>query len=169
MLVFKLKGARIFDVNIRIATIEDLVTVQNLNKELYYNENKYFDYTVNPDFSTTTEGETYFRECIQNEKNVVLIAEEDGKPAGYIVGVLQKIDNFRNITSLGEVSSLLVDEKYRGMGVGKMLIDGFKKWCKEKDVKRIRVIASFGNKKAIDFYKREGFGDWELVMESDLS
>ncbi len=43
----------------------------------------------------------------------------------------------------------------RGKGTGSKLIVAFTDWCKTKDVKRLRVIASAMNIRAIEFYKKK--------------
>lgn len=156
------------NIDIRKATIADLQTIQRLNQKLCTKENADFDCTVNPNFPNTQGGENYFRKSIQDDNYIALIAENENEVLGYLVGSIEKVGDFRNIPSFGEVGDMLVEEKYRGQGVGGKLIGEFKKWCLEKGISRIRVIASFDNKKAIEFYKREGFKEYDLILEGDL-
>lgn len=59
---------------------------------------------------------------------------------------------------------MLVIEEYRGTGVGKKLIDNFKEYCKSQNIDNIKVVASFKNKNAINFYRKNGFEDFDLTL-----
>jgi ribosomal protein S18 acetylase RimI-like enzyme len=61
-----------------------------------------------------------------------------------------------------------VEERYRSQGIGKRLMDELEVWAREKGTKRMRVIASHKNERTIKFYKREGFGAYDLILEKDL-
>jgi len=152
---------------IREATIEDLKVIQDFNNKLSAKENAEFDSTVNPEFATTEGGERYFKKSIESNDRIVLIAE-DNNPIGYLVGVIERVGDFRNILNMCEVDNMWVDENYRSQGVGRQLMDRVEIWAKEKGIKRMRVIASYKNEKGIKFYKREGFSEYDLILEKDL-
>ena len=155
-------------ITIRKAKTEDLKVIQDLNNKLCAKENKEFDPTVNPHFATTESGERYFRKCLESDDRLVLVAEEDKQPVGYLAGGIEEVGNFRNILNMCEVDNMWVDEKYRSQGVGKQMMNAIEKWAKEKGIKRMRVIASSQNEKGIQFYKREGFNEYDLILEKDL-
>ena len=60
---------------------------------------------------------------------------------------------------------MFVEKEFRSQGLGKKLVDSFIAWCRENKIKRIRVVASAGNASGINFYHREGFFDWEMILE----
>lgn len=97
-----------------------------------------------------------------------LIVDADDKTVGYLTGGIQKAEDYRNIKFTCELTSMWVDEDYRSRGVGKKLIEEFEKWCKEKSILRLRVVASAQNKQGINFYKREGFEEYNLTLEKNL-
>jgi ribosomal protein S18 acetylase RimI-like enzyme len=155
-------------ISIRKATIEDLHTIQYLNNKLCRKENAEFDSTVNPDFATSDGGTSYFKKALESDEKLVLVAEDDTTPVGYIVGGIEHVGDFRNISNMCEVDNMWVDEEYRNQGIGKQFMDKLQIWAKNKGVKRMRVVASFKNERAIKFYKREGFGEYDLILEKDL-
>lgn len=63
---------------------------------------------------------------------------------------------------------MFVLNDYRSKGIGKMLTQEFIKWCKSRKVEKVRAVASARNEKAIKFYHREEFEDYELVFERDI-
>jgi len=155
-------------ISIRKATIEDLRIIQELNNKLCKRENIDFDSTVNPEFANSDGGLSYFKNALASDENLALIAEDANTPIGYIVGGIEKVGDFRNIPNLCEVDNMWVDEKYRSQGIGKQFMNELEIWAKNKGVRRMRVVASYKNEKGINFYKREGFDEYDLILEKDL-
>ncbi len=56
-----------------------------------------------------------------------------------------------------EIRGLIVDEKYRGHGIGKLLIDKVKQWGKTTGNKTLRLRANMIRKEAHLFYQHVGF------------
>lgn len=153
-------------VKIRKAKLSDLKDIQNLNKILCEKENKEFDKSVNKNYPVTREGRKYFEERIK--KDFVLVALVDKKIIGYIIGAISEIEDYRNISKLAEAENMLVLKDYRSKGIGKKLFDEFIRWSKTKKAERVRAVASAKNSKAIEFYRREGFKDHDLVLEKEI-
>ncbi|MFA6088226.1 MAG: GNAT family N-acetyltransferase [Candidatus Woesearchaeota archaeon] len=154
------------EIIIQFATIENLKEIQNLNHQLCIKENKEFDATVNKDYPIQTSGENYFKERIK--KDCALVATTDDKIVGYLVGAIIETEEYRNISKLGEAENMFVLEEYRSLGIGKKLFHKFIEWCKSKGAKRIRAVASAQNIKAIEFYKKEGFSDYNITLEKEI-
>lgn len=155
-------------ITIKKATIEDLKVIQDFNNKLCAKENQDFDSTINPDFATSEGGLSYFKNNIENSEKLVLLAEDESIPIGYLVGGIETIGNYRNIPNMCEVDNMWVDEAYRSQGVGKQLMGMITTWAKDNGIKRMRVIASYQNEKGINFYKKEGFGEYDLILEKDI-
>lgn len=56
-----------------------------------------------------------------------------------------------------EIRGLIVDEKYRGHGIGKLLIDKVKQWGKTTGNKTLRLRTNMIRKEAHLFYQHVGF------------
>ncbi len=67
-----------------------------------------------------------------------------------------------------EIDNMWVDEEYRSRGIGKELMSDVEIWAKEKGTRKMRVITSCKNEKRIKFYKREGFSEYDLILEKDI-
>ena len=63
---------------------------------------------------------------------------------------------------------MLVKDEYRGYGIGKSLINNFKEYCKTKDISNIKVVASYKNKNAIEFYRKNGFEEFDITLTTKI-
>ncbi|MCK5285892.1 MAG: GNAT family N-acetyltransferase [Candidatus Pacebacteria bacterium] len=154
---------------IRKAAIGDLRIIQGLNEKLCIKEYKEFDNTIISNYSLTEEGKRGFEKCITSETSVTFVTENKRKIIGYITGGIKEAEDYRDIKYICDLGSMWVDEEYRGKGIGKEFFKKFEKWCKDKKVFRLQVTASTQNEKGINFYKREGFEDYDIVLEKDLN
>jgi len=154
------------DVKIRIATSGDLKSIQGLNHELCKKEYENFDQTINPDWPLRPEGRTYFEERIN--KGFAFVATAGKEVVGYAVGGLVNPELYRNGMMIAELENMIVLEKYRSAGTGTKLVDAFFDWCKRMKVNRVRVVVSAQNSRAIDFYRRNGFENYNACLERNL-
>ena len=155
-------------INIRKAKIEDLKKVQELNLLLFKKEHEEYDNLLNLDWTFGEEGMKYYSERIANNDGCVFVAETGGEIIGYLCGALTKPEAYRKLPITAELENTLVLEEYRSQGVGSNLYDEFVEWCKNKNVRKIKVVASAKNKGAIKFYRDSGFVDHCLTLESEL-
>jgi GNAT superfamily N-acetyltransferase len=58
-----------------------------------------------------------------------------------------------------EIGGLVVDENYRGKGVGKLLINAIKNWSEQEEISTIRVRCHTKRKEAHLFYNKLGFSE----------
>jgi GNAT superfamily N-acetyltransferase len=58
------------------------------------------------------------------------------------------------------IEDMVVLEPYRGLGVGKMLLEKAGDWAKLNGAKRVQLLADADNAKALDFYKHL---DWQAT------
>lgn len=93
--------------------------------------------------------EGYFRIFVDKDE-MFFVAEDKGKIIGYILGEPMK----GNLANLG---LLTVDNNFRGKGIGKKLVEAFRKKGDEKGLKYLLLYAPKFNKKTLEFYKKCGF------------
>jgi len=153
------------DVIIRQATLKDLKSIQNLNYELFKLEKANYDSTLIVDWPLSEEGKKYFEDLIKNE--FVIIAMKDEKIIGYLAGTINEKGSYE-LFQYGEINNMLVDNNYRGSGIGKKLINRFKEYCKTKNITNLKVVASAKNLNAIDFYKKQGFKDFDVTLTMNM-
>ena len=101
----------------------------------------------------------YF-EMIQNNYSKIYIIEEDGK----IVGtgkILIEYKFIHNLSKCGHIEDVVINEKYRGKGYGKELINFLVEKGNEEGCYKIILCSSLKNS---NFYKKCGFKNLNLNM-----
>ncbi|AXB55647.1 GNAT family N-acetyltransferase [Flavobacterium fluviale] len=99
--------------------------------------------------------EEIFNENISNPKNLYLIAENENEGLGFISFHTQNL--LHHCGLVGEIQEFFIHQKYRGQGVGHLLINEIKNFAVQNDLKSIEVTT---NKKRIEnvaIYENLGF------------
>ena len=108
------------------------------------------------------------RKNIRSSTGNVLIAEVDGKVAGYsLIYVLTLPPVFR-IHRLGHIGELFVKEKYRGLGVSSKLYEEAAKWFRRKRLQHLSLVVIKGNDLPHSIYEKWGFFDNFIEMRKKL-
>lgn len=114
-----------------------------------------------------------------SDKELMYIAYDNDKPIGFAYGTIGQVtkdninllpevmatmggqgfypDNYDLPKSIGTYKLLFVDEKYRGLSIGKKLSDYLMTWLKSKEVTDLWVYVANGNEKVGKFYEKYGF------------
>lgn len=66
------------------------------------------------------------------------------------------------------VQEMIVTDSFRGKGIGTALMDAVRTWARERGAQSLRTAVVPANKRARDFYEREGFGEIMISLESEL-
>jgi GNAT superfamily N-acetyltransferase len=104
----------------------------------------------------------------ENKNELVSVAVHEEK----IVGWIHVFQTLRLESGpFCEIGGLVVDDQYRRMGIGKMLVEHIKPWCINKGTPALRVRSNVKRKEAHEFYFQLGFGEnkQQKVFEIDLS
>ena len=102
---------------------------------------------------------------IQSQSHSAFVAEYEKKVIGWI-GVSQAI--MIEYNPFCEINGLVIDENYRGKGVGKLLIDQAKQWTRDKGNATLRVRCNVIRKEAHIFYQRLGFKETKEQKNFEL-
>lgn len=153
------------DIVIRKANIEDLKNIQKLNNKLFDLEINNFDDTLKLDWALGNEGKEYFENMIQNE--IVFVAEYNSKIIGYLAGSFGEEVSYI-IESFAELDNMYIEEEYRRFGIGTLLINTFKDYCRANKIQNVKVTASARNYKAIQFYLKNEFEDYNVTFKCKL-
>lgn len=152
-------------ITIRKATMKDLFLIQDLNYRLFEFEHKNFDSGLRLEWSFDEKGLEYFEFVIK--KQFAVLAFDDKTAVGYMTGHIPKTPSY-NRTKFASWDNIIVDEKYRKLGVGKMLFSAFTEFCAKKKIHTIRVSAYSQNKIASKFYKSLGFTEYITTFSCDI-
>ncbi len=99
--------------------------------------------------------ETIFNENISSKKNLYLIAENENEGLGFISFHTQNL--LHHCGLVGEIQEFFIHQKYRGQGVGRLLINKILNFAEQNNLKSIEVTT---NKKRIEnvaIYENLGF------------
>ncbi|MBS3072973.1 GNAT family N-acetyltransferase [Candidatus Pacearchaeota archaeon] len=102
-------------------------------------------------------------DSISSPKRFLLFIEDD-KIIGYMICsiILSEHQNY------GYIDDIFVYKKFRGNGLGKMLINEFIKILRKKNIKKLRLGVNIRNKKAIKMYKELGFEVKHYEMDKEF-
>lgn len=147
---------------IRLATQDDVPTIQRLNHDLFLSDNEW-NHDLNLGWPFSIEGEKYFREAVDSERYLSVVAEVDGVIVGYLNGFI-KMPSTAYLGKRAEIDNMCVDKSTRSMGVGSALVGEFKEWAKSRGAERYIVEAFSGNERALQFYAKNGFEPYATVI-----
>lgn len=96
-------------------------------------------------------------EWMAEPRAVVLVAEVDGRPAGFIA--VSEIPYFERPGSLGRIVALAVDTRHRRGGVGRRLVAAAERWAAARGCIAVEVASRRARAGARAFYPALGYHD----------
>lgn len=127
---------------IREASAEDALSIKDLSAQFGY--------------ELTAEETANNIQAIQNTPgSIIFIAVLDDK---HIVGWVQVVICARlESGTFCEIAGIVVDEQYRGKGIGKQLVQQSIEWTRQKHISKLRVRTNIQRIKTHEFYSSIGF------------
>ena len=107
-----------------------------------------------------------FEDMLSEPKVMVIVAEVNDKVIGYLT-----LNFNRSLLDAGDtaiIGELVVTEKERGKGLGRLLVDYAIEISKHSGCSEVGVGTEFGNMKAQKFYDKCGFKALGLIFEKVL-
>lgn len=149
----------------REAKTDDIFILQHLNQEVFVDNQKY-DNDLVMDWTLSEKGKEYFKKLLTNPQAYCLIAEESGKPIGYIAA--QPKDFSYKKSKYIEINDMGVIPGYRSGGIGSTLMQKCLTWAKNCGCKKAYVNAYFKNTPGIAFYEKNGFYKVDVSLERGI-
>ena len=105
--------------------------------------------------------------CINDQERNMLVAEEKSEIIGIVIYKFRDIkNNFNRIdTKTLSVDELVVEEKQRSKGIGKLLLDKIKTISKQENCDNIELNCWGFNTRAMKFYKDYGMNEQRVFFE----
>ena len=153
------------EVAIRQAKESDWQSIQALNVEVFENS-KQWDSYLNLADPYTPESVVGYKKNTTDSETFCMIAEIDDKPVGYLVGTQSNYSYRTN--KRGEINHMGVSPSYRSHGVGTVLINAFKEWCKARGLTHIAANTYFKDEKARHFYEKNGLMPIDVTLEGEI-
>lgn len=154
------------NINIKVASENDWIIIQKLNTQVYLAD-KDNDEDLILDQPFSEKNIKYYKNLASGEYGHCAIAYIEETPVGYIA-IAQKRFGHRKGNHY-EIENMGVDEPYRSRGIGKSLMQYAENWAREQGASKLYVVAYWGNKQAINFYKKTGFSEIALELEKRIS
>jgi ribosomal protein S18 acetylase RimI-like enzyme len=140
------------NLSIKIATPNDWETFKTIRLEAFKEEPAAFS-TLYEEASTYKD--TYWKDMLEDENNIILISYFDGKPVGLIRAALKDEDVAPDTAYVG---SLYVHKDFRGKGIGKMLFNRLiEEVSKHSEINFLRLWVNEEQTTAINLYQTLGF------------
>lgn len=147
---------------IRFAKTEDYRQVEKLMKQV-----QELHISWRPDIYKPCDvvlPEAAFLEEVKQE--TMLVAESGGRVVGLCAFMHRHIETDKQMTrDVLFIDVMVVDEAYRGQGIGHQLFDSLKELAKERQVDGIELQVNARNRAAYEMYTKYGFTEKSINME----
>ncbi len=98
----------------------------------------------------------FFDETIEIEKGIVLVAEDQGKILGYLLGRIEEKLEIYVHADYGMIYDLSVTKSAQRQGVGEALFKASVDWFKSKGTPRIELNVASANPISTKFWEKQG-------------
>ena len=99
--------------------------------------------------------EKVFQTALVSEHDFTFCALYENQVVGFVAGM--KINNFYHTGAVCYISTLIVDEMFRGKQIGKRLLDTVVNYAKNSGCNAVELDANFHRHDTHIFYERYGF------------
>ncbi len=126
---------------VRFAGLEDAEAIARLSGQLGYP-------------STAAEAVARLLEIRRREDHAVFVAESGGT----LLGWLHVLVSYSLLTdTAAEVAGLVIDERHRSAGVGRVLMEHAEQWARNMGCRLVRLRSNVVRTRAHAFYERLGY------------
>lgn len=98
---------------------------------------------------------------LEDDRACLLVAETDSTVVGMCSG--QVVISTAEGGSALLVEDVVIDHSFRGRGAGRMLMEALQNWAAARNVTRLQLLADRHNTPALDFYRRLGWQQTDLI------
>jgi len=156
---------------IRKATLEDVPGILQLWKSLIAHHVKHHGYGRGIFEYKKDKQELYFKflkKQMRRRNAGVFVAELGGNVVGHVMVQANKLPPIYVHEREAYVCEIVVDERYRGRGIGTMLLGEAEWWARKKGLYSISLFVHTGNRTAFAVYRKSGFKEHHLKMAKEV-
>lgn len=134
------------ELNIREASVADALAIAELSRQLGHP-------------ITNEEAQERIEKISQEKDQKIFVAESSGKS---VVGYVNVVAFFELLSGVqGRIWGLVVEEKARGTGVGKKLMEKAEVWAKRRGSKMMKVNSNVTRADTHTFYEKIGYSRYK--------
>lgn len=138
---------------VRVATPNDIEVLTSLLAELF---------SIEKDFQFNEKVQQKgLLLMLENSNGVILVAESMHTVIGMATGQLVISTAEGGLSLL--IEDVVISRKWRGLGIGKQLVDSVCKWAATFGTKRIQLLADASNYEGLQFYEKTGWNKTNLI------
>ena len=148
------------DFSIRPAKEDDIPRICDLLSALF---------SIEADFTADREKQARGLNLLLQDRSgssLVVVAETEGAVIG--VCSMQTLISTAEGGLVGLIEDLIVQDRYRGNGIGSQLLAWIYRWCMTKNISRLQLLRDAANDQALDFYNQNGWNSTSLVCMRKL-
>lgn len=154
---------------LRLASLDDIDEIYNLNTELFLVLNNLRDDIYNP----VGFPKIFIKSMINSLNSDYIVIEDDDKIIGYLL-IEKRESPYKTYESFKEdefayIYEVVILPEYRLKGYGKYLIEEAQKWAKERNLKSIELNVLSNNYNAMAFYEKVGFENYQIKMRKNIN
>ena len=87
---------------------------------------------------------------------------------GVLVGFIRFRPRSGDFGRYGHINIIYVEEGFRHMGVGEMLLHEAERWLKKKGITQISAEITSTNAASLDFFRGQGYAQKRVVVEKEF-
>ncbi|RJO66440.1 MAG: GNAT family N-acetyltransferase [Myxococcales bacterium] len=123
---------------------------------------------LDPIFTPARDGRDHYRRWLRyhldEPDSQVIIAEAEGRVAGYILAQVQTIPPVMRFRRIGFISDMVVDAAWRNCGVGRAMVRELEHRMRDLGIERLELKSSSRNPQANHFWEKVcGFEEFVKV------
>lgn len=150
---------------VKIAKATDKIPVLNLLNELE-TEIRIKERPLSKKISVSKVGDKLFDQIIHKKDLKIFLAIDKNKIVG--VTTFHLLPSIRHGRFDGHIGDFVVTKKLRGKGIGSLLLNEIKKYCKKNGIKVIKLESGNPLTKAHHFYEMHGGVSRSKMFRFDL-
>jgi ribosomal protein S18 acetylase RimI-like enzyme len=109
-----------------------------------------------------------YREMLSSPDPLAFMAEDEGRPVGYLIGFYEEPHFMWQTARIGHVDSFYVLPETRGRGVGRLLMEAAYAAMRDAGASAVALEVVAANEVATRFYDQQGFTTTFMQMHRAL-